>query len=156
MDMRRRFECSKKLRLSSKMAVGDSFLGAMISLALGIWLGLQYQAWCSSSLVDLKTNQTSDCQTDMWVGGVYCLFVYNMEYENRKYQKPGKYTGIIHTMNSGIQVIGNGEWNNGGGGSSRGGKREINTEEVGTRNKWHQTWLMKTARIILFYIYPKL
>lgn len=79
MDMRRRFECSKKLHLSSKMAVGDSYLGAMISVALGIRLGLQYQAWCSSSLVDLKTNQTSDCQTDMWVGGVYCLFVYNME-----------------------------------------------------------------------------
>lgn len=32
MDMRRRFECSKKLHLSSKMAVGDSLLGGMISL----------------------------------------------------------------------------------------------------------------------------
>lgn len=69
------------------------------------------------------------------MGGVYGLFVYNMEYENRNYQKPGKYTGIIHSMNSGIQVIGNGEWSNGGGGSSQGGKREVNTEEVGTRNK---------------------
>lgn len=48
------------------------------------------------------------------MGGVYGLFVYNMEYENRNYQKPGKYTGIIHAMNSRIQVVGNGEWNNGG------------------------------------------